>query len=271
MQFFQVLFMKSRLIILSIFVLTCIILSSSVSSAVTLNNANSISVQFLDKNVHGNVLKNPAIKKYLSDTSFNQKMVSKLKQGSLVYRLGSGKGKKILICGGIHGNEPHGPLAVTKLLNYLKTKKVNGTVYIVPFAIPIDTEKNSRNYVMSSKHYDPNRESNVAGTPTNNILKFALAHKVDYIIDVHSGIEVNSTGLVYFQKDSEKKLAGYIQKKTGAIAKTNPQNGTFRSEASKRGIKAITMEVDKKFNTGKTSDKEFKMLVYACVYLHLIN
>ena len=263
--------MKSRLIILSIFVLTCIILSSSVSSAVTSNNTNSISVQILDKNVHGNVIKNPAIKKYLSDTTFNREMISKLKQGSLVYRLGNGKGKTILICGGIHGNEPQGPLAVTKLLSYLKTKKVNGTVYIVPFAIPIDTEKNVRDYVRSPAHYDPNRETTVAGTPTNNILKFVLAHKVDYIIDVHSGIEVNSTGLVYFQNDFEKKWAQYIQKKTGAIAKTNPSKGTFRSEASKRGIKAITMEVDKKYNIGNTSDKELKMVIYACKYLHVIN
>ena len=262
--------MKPRLIILSTFVLTCIILSSSVSSAVTLNNANSISVQILDKNVHGNVIKNPAIKKYLSATSFNREMISKLKQGSLVYRLGSGKGKTILICGGIHGNEPQGPLAVTKLLSYLKTKKVNGTVYIVPFAIPIDTEKNVRYYVRSSAHYDPNRKTAVAGTPTSNILKFALAHKVDYIIDVHSGTEVNS-GLVYFQNDFEKKWAQYIQKKTGAIAKTNPSSGTFRSEASKKGIKAITMEVDKKYNIGNTSDKELKMIVYACKYLHVIN
>lgn len=263
--------MKSRLFILSILFLTVIMLSLGVSSAVTLDNASSMSLQLLDKNVHGNVMKNPAIKKYLSNTYSNREMVTKLKQGSVVYRLGNGKGKTILICGGIHGNEPQGPLAVTKFMNYLKKKKINGTVYIVPFAIPIDTEKNSRCYVRSSKHYDPNRESNVAGTPVNKILKFALAHKVDYIIDVHSGAEVGSKGLVYFQKDSEKKLAGYIQKKTGAIVKTNPQKGTFRSEASKRGIKAITMEVDKKYNIKETSDKELKMLIYACVYLHVIN
>ena len=263
--------MEYKSFILPILFLTVIILSLGVSSAVTLDSAGSMSVQFLDKNVHGNVMKNPAIKKYLNNTSFNQKMVSKLKQGSLVYRFGNGKGKTILICGGIHGNEPQGPLAVIKFMNYLKNKKINGTVYIVPFAIPVDTEKNSRNYVRSSKHYDPNREFNIAGTPANKILKFALVHKVDYIIDVHAGTEVNSTGLVYFQKDSEKKWASYIQKKTGAIAKTNPQKGTFRSEASKKGIRAITMEVDKKFNIGKTSDKESKMLIYACVYLHLIN
>ncbi|HEX3014444.1 MAG TPA: succinylglutamate desuccinylase/aspartoacylase family protein [Methanobacterium sp.] len=263
--------MKSKFIILSIFVLTCIIMSLGVSSAVTLNNTSSVSVQILDKNVHGNVMKNPAVKKYLSNTSSNQKMVSKLKQGSLVYRLGNGKGKTILITGGIHGNEPQGALAVAKFMNYLKKKKINGTIYIVPFAIPIDTEKNSRNYVRSSKHYDPNREANVAGTPTNKILKFALSHKVNYIIDVHAGLGVNSKGMVYFRNSPEKKWAKYIQKKTGAVIKTNSPGGTFRSEASKRGIKAITMEVDKKFNIGKTSNEELKMLLCACVYLHVIN
>lgn len=274
--------MKLRFIILSIFILTGIMLSlgsfltpvldnASSENVPVLDNVSSENVQILDKNVHGNVMKNPAIKNYLNNSSFNQEMVSKLEQGSLVYRLGNGKGKMILIIGGIHGDEPQGSLAVTEFMNYLKKKEINGTIYIIPFAIPVDTEKNSRNYAGSSKPYDPNRKADAAGTPVNNILRFALAHKVDYIIDVHAGDGVSSEGLVYFQNSPEEIWAKYIQEKTGCIIQNKPQTGTFRYETSKNGIKTITMEVEKKSNIIGTSDKEFKMLIHACEYLHVIS
>ncbi|HML05306.1 MAG TPA: succinylglutamate desuccinylase/aspartoacylase family protein, partial [Methanobacterium sp.] len=221
--------MKLKFIILSIFILAGIMII--LGSIPIHDNSSSESVQILDSNVHGNVMENPAIKRYLNNTSFNQEMVSKLEQGSLVYRLGNGKGKTIMIIGGIHGDEPQGPLTVTEFMNYLKNKEINGTIYIVPFAIPVDTEKNSRNYVGSSQHYDPNRKADVAGTPVNNILNFALAHKVDYIIDVHAGEGVSSNGLVYFQSNPEEIWAKYIQEKTGCVIKTKPHSGTFRSEA----------------------------------------
>lgn len=262
--------MKWRTIILSIFILAVVSsLGLGITFASNVTNSSD-NIQILDKKVHGNVMKNPAIKKYMVKTTANKKMVSKLKQGSVVYRLGNGKGKKILICGGIHGNEPQGPLAVTKFLNYLKKKKINGTIYIIPFAIPIDTQKNSRKYVLSNG-YDPNRKANVIGTPVNKILKFAISHKVDYLIDVHSGTGVSSKGLVYYQKKNEKKWAKYIQKKTGAVISTKPQRGTFRTESSRKGIQSLTFEVNKGSSIIKTSNKEFKMLKYACAYLHMIK
>lgn len=261
--------MKLKFIILSIFILAGIILI--LGSTPIQDNSSSENVQILDNNVHGNVMDNHAIERYLSNTSFNQEMVSKLKQGSLVYRLGNGEGKTILIIGGIHGDEPQGPLTVTEFMNYLKKKEINGTVYIVPFAIPVDTEKNSRNYVGSSEHYDPNRKANVAGTPVNNILNFALDHKVDYIIDVHAGDGVSSEGLVYFQNSPEEIWANYINEKTGCIIKTKPQAGTFRSEASKKGIKTITLEVEKNSDIQETSKREFEILIHSYEYLLTIS
>lgn len=229
---------KFLFILILIFSIFLVILNCETSYGQPLSN------EIIDPSVAGDVYLNQGINSYLELNSLNE-INFDLKDGSRVYRLGNGKGKKILICGGIHGDEVQGSLTVIQMLYFLKNQNIHGTVYLIPFAIPIDTEKNTRYYNQSGEVYDPNRKADIPGTPVNKILKFAIDHRVNYIIDVHSGIGVKEEGMVYYGNSFEEKWAQSIQNNTGCVIKTNPTNGTLRSEASKRNIKALTLEVEK--------------------------
>ena len=150
------------------------------------------------------------MRSYLEQNSLNT-IDFNLENGSRVYRFGNGKGKKILICGGIHGDEVQGSLTVISFLYYLKSHGNRGTIYLIPFAIPIDTEKNTRKYNQSGTVYDPNRRADIPGTPVNKILNFALDHEINYLIDIHSGTGVSEQGMVYYGNEFEEKWASSIQ------------------------------------------------------------
>ncbi|MDP1553723.1 MAG: succinylglutamate desuccinylase/aspartoacylase family protein [Methanobacteriaceae archaeon] len=252
-------------------ILTFSLISSGLIGISSPAYAAHIYKQTLDVEVGGNIHAHPLIEDYLDKNSLNSRFDFNLEKGSHIYHLGSGKGKKILICGGIHGDEVQGSLTVVSMLYYLKSQEYTGTIYLIPFAIPIDTEKNTRYYNQSGNVYDPNRKSDIPGTPVNKILKFAISHKISYLIDVHSGIGVKEEGMVYYGNSFEENWAKNIQNNTGCVIKTNPTNGTLRSEASKRNIKAITLEVEK-INQGVDVpvQTELNILKKACVYLRVI-
>lgn len=263
------LFMNFKTLIFLI--LTFSLISSGLININSPTYATHIYKQTLDVEVGGNIHNNLLVENYLENNSLNTQFDFNLEKGSQVYRLGNGNGKKILICGGIHGDEVQGPLTVISMLYYLKSHGNKGTVYIIPFAIPIDTEKNTRYYNQSGDVYDPNRKADIPGTPVNKILNFAVSHKINYLIDVHSGIGVKEEGMVYYGNSFEENWAKNIQNKTGCVIKTNPTNGTLRSEASKRNIKAITLEVEK-INQGVDVpvQTELNILKKACDYLRVI-
>ncbi|MCK9151995.1 succinylglutamate desuccinylase/aspartoacylase domain-containing protein [Methanobacterium alcaliphilum] len=259
----------NKLLFLIIVFLTLIISLNSINvHAQTCDISNKI----LDPHVRGDVYLNPLIQTYLTKNSLNEQRNIKYISGSRVYCLGNGKGKKILICGGIHGDEVQGSLSVLEFLYYIQRKEPTGTLYIIPFAIPVDTEKNTRTYNDSGLVYDPNRKANINGTPVNKILKFAVSHKVKYIIDVHSGTGVSKNGMVYYQTNFEKNWAAFIKQKTKSTLKTNPQKGTLRSEARAKKINAIVLEVEKKSQgVDLPVQKELDMIKRAYTYLMMIK
>lgn len=261
-----VLLKKKNFFLIFIFLFGILLsVNSCYSTDYNVDSNNNPSFIILDANVHGNVIKNTYINKYMSKTNFN--LMNKLKKGSVVYRFGNGSGKKVLICAGIHGNEPQGPLAVLKFMSFLKGKHINGTIYVIPFAIPRDTELNTRNY----HGYDPNRKVSVKGSPTNKILKFALSKDIDYIMDIHAGNGVGSSGLIFYQNRFEKSWASYVKNraKCNILFKLNP--GSLRMAASSKGINTITIEVNKKYISNRAIYTELKLIQYSSQYLGLLK
>lgn len=261
--------MRINRLIFSILIFFAVI--SGIATPIFTTPSPNIPNKILDQNVAGDVYLNPLIKTYIEKHPSYQNIATNYTNGSRVYCLSHGKGKRILICGGIHGDEVQGSLSVLGFLYYLKKQGYSGTIYIIPFAIPIDTEKNTRTYNDSGSVYDPNRKANVAGTPVNKILNFAVSHRVKYIVDVHSGLGVNEKGMVYYQSNFEKRWALSIQRKTQSEIRTSPTNGTLRSEASKRKINAITLEVEKKtLGVDSPVQTELNMIKKAYAYLQHI-
>jgi hypothetical protein len=215
-----------------------------------------------NKNVGGDVLKNHDIYKYIPKTSFAKTIFRMEKSGSVMLKFGNGIGPKVLISAGIHGNETEANIAIMKYLEYIKDKSIKGTLYIIPFDIPVDTAKNTRFY----NGQDPNRIANVVGSPGWNIVHFAHANGVKYLLDVHSGGEVTSKGLLNINSGTsnsqEVKWAHYITSTSGCVSRVQPlETGMVRAESFKYKISTITMEVERDTaSTIVSAETEFKMI-----------
>jgi hypothetical protein len=78
----------------------------------------------------GNVSENYYIKNYISNTSSTQGIVYLSRFGTPMIRLSNGSEPKVMIVAGVHGNELPAQIAAIKMINYLKNRNINGTVYI---------------------------------------------------------------------------------------------------------------------------------------------
>lgn len=216
----------------------------------------------LDKNVGGDVTKNPEINGLIPKTSFANTIFRLEKTGSWILKFGNGNGPKLLISTGIHGNEPEANIATMKYLEYIKDKTINGTLYIIPFDIPKDTALNTRYY----NGQDPNRIANVTGTPGWNIIRFARLNGIHYLLDVHSGGGVPSNGIIYVNPSEtsspEYKWSHYVQTTSGCKSRVQPlETGMLRAQSYLYGINTITMEVERdSIPTSQAAAIEFKMI-----------
>jgi predicted deacylase len=237
------------------------------------NAASNYNISYIDNSTGGNVLKNPEISQNIPKTNLSNQIFTMTKKGSVVLKFGNGKGPKLLISAGIHGNEEEANIAVMKYLEYIKTKSFNGTIYIIPFAIPQDTAMNSRNY----KGLDPNRIANKKGTPGYKIIQFARNNGVKYLLDVHSGSQVGPKGHIFISNPSrvtakEKNWSNYIKSKTSCDISTNGADsiGMVRNYAKSFGINTLTLEVERDSTPTMTAANAEYLLILAGVnYLGL--
>ena len=227
-----------------------------------LTTINFTTIIILDTAVGGDVLQNPEISANIPLTEFSSDIFEMVKQGSVVLKFGNGNGPKVLIAAGIHGNEPEANIATMKYLEYIKDTYLNGTLYVIPFVIPQSTAQNNRLY----NGEDPNRNSNEPGTPGWNVVQFALANGIEYLLDVHSGGEVGEWGYMFLNSQAraqERALAEHIRDNVGSYItySTYDNPGMMRNVAHDGGINCITMEVERdSLPTMEAAEREYKMI-----------
>lgn len=117
---------------------------TAVSAVESSNNTTSYTIYTLDSTVAADVTKNSEIAINIPRTELSTQILENQKTGSTVVQFGNGSGNKLLIWAGIHGNEEEANIATMQYLEYIKGLKFNGTLYVVPFAIPEDTSVNRR-------------------------------------------------------------------------------------------------------------------------------
>ncbi|MBI5680946.1 MAG: hypothetical protein HZC47_08640 [Methanobacterium sp.] len=119
---------------------------TSVSSSDVSTTAPSYTINTFDSSVGADVTQNPEISGNIARTDLSNQVFEYQKSGSSILTFGSGTGNKLLIWSGIHGNEEEANIATMRYMEEIKDKSFDGTLQIIPFAIPRDTAVNSRDY-----------------------------------------------------------------------------------------------------------------------------
>lgn len=240
---------------------------------------SSYTIDYFDKTLGGNVLKNSKILKNMPDSPLSKKIVSMTKKGSVILKFGNGNGPKILLCAGIHGDESAANIATLKFLESIKDKEIKGTIYVIPFIIPKDTAINRRTWYYPNKGHnvDPNLYSNVPRTPGYKLVQFAKKNNIKFIIDIHSGGDLANykNGFVFANKNpttkEETKWVKYIKKNINpSIIYNIPKKGFLRGYSKINKINAITFEVERdRGSVSYWAKIQYKMLIGACKYFNL--
>jgi predicted deacylase len=171
----------------------------------------------------------------------------------------------------VHGNELPPQIASMELIMELERLKGQGTVYVIPFAIPYATMDNNRRY----EGMDMNRRANVEGSISNNIIKKLDILKIDSMADFHSTQKRSNPGVecVFCSKkplSESLKIASHITKKTSSKVIVHESAGTLykgalEDESNIRGVPAVTCEVvssNGNVDTGSSKRSLLQMKAY---------
>ena len=196
-----------------------------------------------------NVLKNKRIKANVPKSALVRKIIKLAKSGTPVIKFKGGKGKVVFITAGCHGNEIPSQVAAMKLIKYLETHYIKGTVYVMPFMNPKGTAANVRDY----KGVHLNKKANKKGTISYKAVKLIKKLKCDAYGDFHATRPGGKPGkdLVFGSYKPTKKsatIAKYIAKNAKVKYKIYKRAGVeypgaLEDEVNLKGIPAVTCEV----------------------------
>ena len=196
-----------------------------------------------------NVLKNKRIKANVPKSALVRKIIKLAKSGTPVIKFKGGKGKVVFITAGCHGNEIPSQVAAMKLIKYLETHYIKGTVYVMPFMNPKGTAANVRDYM--GVHL--NKKANKKGTISYKTVKLIKKLKCDAYGDFHATRPGGKPGkdLVFGSYKPTKKsatIAKYIAKNAKVKYKIYKRAGVeypgaLEDEVNLKGIPAVTCEV----------------------------
>ena len=209
---------------------------------------DNLEYSYISKYSGGYISKNENIFNFINMNSLNQFILEKAVFGTPIFKVGS-KGNKYLLLSGIHGDELPSQIASLMVLNEYVNKKVNGTLYFIPFASPFSTMENERNFHLN----DLNRSAHIEGSLSNNIFKTISALDIDFVGDFHSTAINSNPGVeaIFSSKNPTPEsffIASYVSRDVGSKNIVFPKasasyKGAIEDECNLNGIPAITGEV----------------------------
>jgi uncharacterized protein len=205
-------------------------------------------ITILSMETGGRVNENENLMAYVPNNDTSTRLIKAARYGTPMLKIGN-KSPKIMLTAGVHGNELAPQIAALWLAEELLDKNINGTTYIIPFAIPEATMKNSRRF----KGFDMNRSASKKGSASNKILLATDKLKVVSIADFHSTKPRSNPGIesVFCSKNPcpESFMIGkYITNATlsKVICHKNAgslYSGAIEDECNLNGTAAVTCEV----------------------------
>jgi predicted deacylase len=197
----------------------------------------------------GEVRQNHYLNDNITKTDISNEICRLAKFGTPMIILGNGSRPKVMITAGVHGNELPAQLAAVRLINYLKGREFNGTVYIVPFVSPNGTSQTLRYW----NDENLNSKANQKGTPSNAIILACAQLGIEKLGDFHStqpgGNPGNYSVLCSKSPEYESyKMAEYISSNSNSslisydVAGVDYE-GAVEDVSNIQGIPAVTCEV----------------------------
>jgi len=201
-------------------------------------------ISIIDNSTGGDITNNTVLMDRINQTPLITELIETSKNGTPMITIGDGSRPRVMIVAGVHGGELPPQIAATKLVNTLNGKNVNGTIYIIPFAIPRDTATSTRIHNKT----DPNRVANIPGTPVNKIIRTSKNKNVTLLVDCHSTRPHDIPGkncIIYDPKNPKSlKLALYINNKTKSpVIKVGNYSGVLTTVCNRNNITSVVGEV----------------------------
>jgi uncharacterized protein len=269
----------------SIFMLLLLV-SSFTLPVNAVNNSNvTMNIIYIGYNIGhdsftgGNISKNIILEKYIPNTDITDQIISIGKLGTPMVTIGNGSEPKVMIVAGVHGNELPAQIAAIEMINYLKNKNINGTVYIIPVVNPQGTSQNMRLW----NGENLNSVANNPRTPTNTIIKYAKHLGVNMIGDFHSTQPGSYPGnySVLCSKDPVYKsydMGIYISNQTSSTLISYDRAGVdypgaVEDMSNLEGIPSVTCEVLSPHGTAnkETIKRSFNQMLSFLKYGNIIN
>jgi uncharacterized protein len=122
----------------------------------------------------------------------------------------NGPGPRILLLGGVHGDEFEGQVMLMKLMRQLDIDNVRGHLVILSAANAPAAFAGRRTSPLDEKNLNREYPGDPKGTPTEEIAYFidnVLLPRVDYLLDFHSASAANyiiPSAHIYYTPDKEK-------------------------------------------------------------------
>jgi len=208
----------------------------------------SLNMKIISTETGGDLRRNKNLLKNLPDDSFTNEIIDHALEGTPMLTFGKGS-PKIMLNSGIHGNELSPQLASLNVAQEMADKKLKGTVFMIPFAIPFATMENTRRF----KGFDMNRSAYKDGNISNEIIKVVKSLKLDSIADFHATKPYSNPGVesVFCSKNpspASLEIAEHIKKATRSkiICHKNAgtlYHGALEDECNLVNIPAVTCEV----------------------------
>ena len=210
--------------------------------------ADNLEMSYISDLSGGYISRNAHVFNQIELNDLNKFILEKSVFGTPVFKLGCG-GNRILILSGIHGNELPPQIANIRLLNDLIDKKINHTLFFIPFAAPKATMENKRFF----NTLDLNRTSHIKDSLSNCIIQKIEELEIDFVGDFHSTAFNSNPGFesIFSTKSPTPEsflIANYIARDIDCriIAidcAGESYKGAVEDVCNVRGIPAVTGEV----------------------------
>lgn len=242
----------------------------SISGKNTYTVKNKITMTVLKWGNKGDVSKIKLIRKNMPKNEWVKKAVKATKKGNPLLKFEGGKGKKVFITAGVHGNELSSQVAVMRMIAHLSKTPIKGTVYIIPF---VNIKAISHKVRHTGADY--NRVAHKSGTISNKIVNLVKKYGCDAYGDFHTTQPGGAPGqnIVMGSKTPAKKcakLTNYIAKHAKVhkrLYKYAGQDypGALADNVNKKHIPGVICEVVLPHNTVTSSSVKISYRMVNCL------